>query len=171
MGIFPTPSSVPPKVLTPRQKRGLEIAEREDELRDQWRNFDRERTRIFQETGRKVSGKESQVSKEEKAVRAELRALEAERAALLKQITDHEAKLRPKQAEYDRIRSGAKQAGKHRKILITKAERKVRAELARLQSERAYVDGTVRRDRISGQVAEAVWNTCHDPETFGSEDW
>lgn len=104
-------------------------------------------------------------------VRAELRAMEAERAALLKQITDHEAKLRPKQAEYDRTRSAAKQAGKHRKILVTKAERKVRAELARLQSERAYVDGTVHRDRIAGQIAEAVWNTCHDPETFGSEDW
>ncbi|MEU8379188.1 hypothetical protein [Streptosporangium sp. NPDC048865] len=171
MDIFSIPPLDPPKVLTPRQKRGLEIAEREDELRDQWRNFDRERTRIFQETGRKVSGKESQVSKEEKAVRAELRALEAERAALLKEITDHEVVLRPKQAEYDRIRSAAKQAGKHKNIPVTKAERKIRVDLAGLQSERAYVDGTVRRDRIAGQVAEAVWNTCHDPETFGSEDW
>ncbi|MER5620267.1 hypothetical protein ABT061_04405 [Streptosporangium sp. NPDC002544] len=149
----------------------MEIAEREDELRDQWKKFDRERTRILQETGQKVSGKESKVSKKEKAVRAELRALEAERAALLKQITDREVKLRPKQAEYDRARSAAKQAGKRRKVPVAEAERKVRADLARLQSERAYVDGTVHRDRIEGQSTEAIWNTCHDPETFGSEDW
>jgi hypothetical protein len=32
------------------------------------------------------------------------------------------------------------------------------------------VDGTVGRDRESAQVADGIWKTCHDPETFGSGD-
>jgi hypothetical protein len=40
-------------VMTPRKGRGLEIFEREQELRVRQGAFDRERTRIFTETGRK----------------------------------------------------------------------------------------------------------------------
>jgi hypothetical protein len=97
-------SSASPPVLTPRKQRGLEIFARERELRTQQSAFDRERTRIFTETGHKVSGNESQVGGEEKAVRAELRALAAERARLLEEITAREAELRARQATFDRTR-------------------------------------------------------------------
>lgn len=159
-------SAAPAPVMTPRKKRGLEISAREQELRAQQSEFDRERTRIFTETGQKVSGRESQVNEQEKAVRGELRALAAERACLLTEIIAQEARLRPQQAAFDQARrAGAK------KNPLTKAEQEVRAGLALLQSERAHVDGTVWRDRESAQIADAIWNTCHDPETFGSGDW
>jgi len=52
--------------MTPRKERGLEIFERKQQLRARQSGFDRERTRIFTETGQKVSGQESQVSEEER---------------------------------------------------------------------------------------------------------
>ncbi len=158
--------------MTRRKERGLEISAREKELRAQQSAFDRECTRIFTETGQKVSGRESQVSEEEEAVRGELRALAAERARLLAEIAAREAELRTEQAAFDQARrAAARTPGRGKKAPVTKAEQKVRAELALLQSERAHVDGTVGRDRESAQIADAVWNTCHDPETFGSGDW
>jgi len=33
------------------------------------------------------------------------------------------------------------------------------------------VDGTVGRTRESGRTGDAIWDTCHDPETFGKDDW
>ena len=166
-------SSASPPVMTPRKQRGLEIFARERELRTQQSAFDRERTRIFTETGHKVSGKESQVGGEEKAVRAELRALAAERARLLEEITAREAELRARQATFDRTRSaGAGTPGQgKKKALVTRAEQEIRTELAVLQSERAYVDGTVGRDRESVTNADAIWSTCHAPDTFSKDDW
>jgi hypothetical protein len=166
-------SVTPAAVMTPRKQRGLEISAREQELRAQQSEFDRERTRIFTETGQKVSGRESEVSGQEKAVRGELRALAAERRRLLTEITAQEARLQAQQAAFDQARrAAAKTPGQGKKNTpVTKAEQKVRAQLATLQSERAHVDGTVWRDRESAQIADAVWNTCHDPETFGSSDW
>jgi hypothetical protein len=159
--------------MTPRQQRGLEICGREQELRAQQSEFDRERARIFTQTGQKLSGRESQVSEQEKTVRGELRALAAERARLLSEITTQEAGLRPQQAAFGQARrAAAKTPGPSKKATpVTEAEQKVRAQLATLQSERAHVDGTVWRDRESARIDDAIWNTCHDPETFGSDDW
>lgn len=165
-------SAISRPVTTRRKERGLEISARQQELRAQQSAFDRERTRIFTETGQKASGGKSQVSEEEKAVRGELRALAAERARLLTEIAAREAQLRTRQAAFDQARqAAAKTPGRGKKPSVTKAEQKVRAELAILQSERAHVDGTAVRDRESAQIADAIWNTCHDPETFGSGDW
>ena len=47
----------------------------------------------------------------------------------------------------------------------------MRAELALLQSERAYVDGTVGRDRDSVTNTDANWSTRHAPDTFSKGDW
>lgn len=166
-------SSASPPVMTPRKQRGLEIFARERELRTQQSAFDRERTRIFTETGHKVSGNESQVGGEEKAVRAELRALAAERARLLEEITAREAEPRARQATFDRTRSAGVEApgqGK-KKAPVTRAEQEIRAELALLQSERAYVGGTAGRDRESVTNADAIWSTCHAPDTFSKDDW
>ena len=159
--------------MTRRKERGLEIFAWEKELRARQSAFDRERTRIFTETGQKVSGRESKVSEEERTVRAQLRALAAERDGLLAEIAAREAELRAKQSAYGQARSAA--AGTpgraKKKAPVTKAEQKVRAELALLQRERAHVDGTVGRDRDSALTDTAIWNTCHDPETFGKGDW
>jgi hypothetical protein len=100
-----------------------------------------------------------------------LTALTAERARLLTEIIAREAELRTKQAAYDQARRAVgKTPGQGKKPLVAIPDEKW-GELAMLQSERAYVDGTVGRDRESAQIADAIWNTCHDPETFGSGDW
>ncbi|GLY86039.1 hypothetical protein [Actinoallomurus iriomotensis] len=156
--------------MTPRMKRGLEISAREAELVKALADFDRQRTRLFQETGVRQSGEESAVSPEERAVRAELRQLTAERAAVLKEIADEQARLQAKQSAFDRVRAKEKAAGR-RKAPASRAEEKVRARLAALQRERAYVDGTVHRDRELGRLQEAIWWSSHDPETFDSGDW
>ena len=161
--------------MTPRKERGLEIFEREQQLRARQSAFDRERTRIFTETGQKVSGRESQLSQEEKAVRAELRALAAERARLLAEITAREAVLRPKLSAVDKARNALSAIkpgrGKKKAPVVTKAERKIRAELALLQRERAHVDGTVGRDRQSFKAGDEIWNMCLTPDTFSKDDW
>lgn len=134
-------------------------------------DFDRQRTRLFQETGVRQSGEESAVSPEERAVREELRQLTAERAAVLKEIAVEQARLQSKQSAFDRARAKEKAAGR-RKAPVSRAEEKVRAQLAAaLQRERAYVDGTVHRDRKLGRLREAIWWSSHDPETFDSGDW
>jgi hypothetical protein len=81
-------------------------------------------------------------------------------------------RLPTQQSAFDQARRlAAATTGHGRKPPVTKAERKVRAELALLQSERAHVDGTVGRDCESAEAPDAIWNTHHDPETFGSGDW
>lgn len=171
-GCVSIPVTTPP-VMTRRKERGLEIFAREKELSARQSAFERERTRIFTETGQRVSGRDSQVSEEERAVRAELRALGTERAGLLAEIAAQEAALRGKQSAFAQARNAAaKMPGRgKKKAPVSKAEQKIRAELALLQSERAYVDGTVGRDRESAETDDAIWNTCHDPETFGTGDW
>ncbi len=146
---------------------------REKELRARQAEFDRDRSRIHAETGQRVSGKESQVSREERVVRAELRALAAERARLLGEITAREAELRPRLAAFDKARPAqAVKPGRGKKAsAVTKAERQVRAELTLLQSERAHVDGTVGRDRDSVANADAIWSTCLAPDAFSKGDW
>lgn len=99
--------------------------------------------------------------------------LAAERDRLLAEITARETELRSKQGSLDRARNAAAAArnGSKKKAPVTKAEKKVRAELALLQSERAHVDGTVGRTRDSALIDDSIWNTSHDPETFGKGDW
>jgi len=152
-------------------KRGLEMSAREAELLKMRAEFDRQRTRIFQETGERRSGKESAVSPEERAVRAELREIADERAAVLAQIAAELEKLKPEQAEYNRARTAAKAAGRRKKLPVTKAEQKLRNRIASLQRDRAYVDGTVHRDRQAALTDEAIWLTSQDPESFDSGDW
>jgi hypothetical protein len=152
-------------------KRGLEMSVREDELKKVLADYDRQRTRVFQETGVRQSGKESAVSPEEKTVRAELRQLTAERDVVLREIAAEQARLQSKQSEFDRARAAAAKAAGRRKMPVSRAEEKVRARLAALQRERAYVDGTVHRDRESARMDEAIWWSSHDPETFDSGDW
>jgi hypothetical protein len=169
-----TASAASPPVMTPRKERGLEMFAREQQLLGQQSAFDRERTRVFTETGQKVSGKESQVSREERAVRAELRALAAERARLLEDIAAEEARLRPRLAAFNKARHAADAKpgrGKKKPPVATKAERKVRDALALLQSERAHVDGTVGRDRGSVANDDVIWNTCFAPDAFSKDDW
>ena len=75
-----------------------------------------ERTRIFTETGKRVSGRDSQVSEEERAVRAELRALGTERAGLLAEIAAQEVALRGKQSTFAQARNvAAKMPGRGKK--------------------------------------------------------
>ncbi|MEV1174627.1 hypothetical protein [Nonomuraea sp. NPDC049784] len=157
--------------LTPRMKFGLKMSEREAELLKMKAGFDRQRTRIFQETGVRQSGKESKVSPEEKAVRAELREIAAKRVEILDQIAAEFAELKPKQAQFDQARAAAKAAGRRKKLPVSAAEQKLRDKIAALQRDRAYVDGTAWRDREAGASDEAVWLTCHGPETFNSDDW
>ncbi|MEV7012024.1 hypothetical protein [Streptosporangium sp. NPDC051022] len=152
--------------MTPRKKRGLEIFAREKELRTRQADFDRERTRVFQETGRRISSKVSRVSPEERAVRTELTSLAEERATLLEQIAQQTAKLQARQGEFERRRAAAKTK---RERAVSDAEHRVLAQLALLQSERAYVDGTASRNREFAISAEAVWNTCH--EFLDADDW
>ncbi|MEW1843733.1 hypothetical protein AB0392_37810 [Nonomuraea angiospora] len=147
------------------------MSAREAELLKMRADFDRQRSRVFAETGVRQSGKQSKVSPEEKAVRAELREIAAERTAMLEQIAAEVAKLKPKQAEFDRARAAAKTAGRRKKLPVSAAEQELRDRIAALQRDRAYVDGSVWRDREAGANAEAVWFTSHDPETFNSDDW
>jgi cell division protein FtsB len=163
-------SETPGQAMTARKKRGLEIDAREAELRDRRSAFERERSRIFRETGQKPGGKKSW-SEEERAVHAELRALAEERAALVSQIDAELAKLRPQQAEFDRLRTSARAAGRRKKLPLTTREQKLRNKLALLQSERAYVDGTVRHDRDMARHEEAVWNTVLDATSWDSSYW
>lgn len=163
-------SETPGQAMTPRKKRGLEIDAREAELRARRSAFDRERSRIFRETGQKPGGKKSW-SKEERAVRAELRALAKERATLVAQIDAELAKLRPQQAEFDRLRTAARAAGRRKKLPVTTKEQELRNKLALLQSERAYVDGTVHRDRDMARHEEAVWNTVLDATSWDPSYW
>lgn len=163
-------SDGPGQAMTPRKKRGLEIAAREAELQARCSAFDRERRRIFQETGQKLGGKKAW-SQEERVVRAELRALADERATLLAQIDAEMAKLRPQQAEFDQIRTAARAAGRRKKLPVTTREQKLRNKLASLQSERAHIDGTVRRDRETARQEEAVWNTVLDATSWDSSYW
>lgn len=156
--------------MTVRKKRGLEIAEREAELQGRRSAFDRERSRIFRETGQKPGGKKTW-SEEERAVRAELRALEDERATLLAQIDAELAELRSQQAEFKRIRTSVWAAGRRKKPPVTKKEQKLSTKLAVLQSERAHVDGAVRRDREMARYEEAVWNTLLDATSVDSSYW
>ncbi|WP_301174594.1 hypothetical protein [Actinomadura geliboluensis] len=156
--------------MTARKKRGLEIAAREAELQARRRAFDRERSRIFRETGQRPGGKKTW-SEEERAVRAELRALADERAALLTQIDGEMAKLRPQQAEFERLRNEARAAGRRKKLPVTKREQKLRNRLAVLQSERAHIDGTVQRGRERAQDEDAMWNTAVDATYWDSSFW
>ncbi|WP_143591572.1 hypothetical protein [Thermoactinospora rubra] len=134
-------------------------------------DFDRQRSRIFAGTGVRQSRKESKVSPDEKAVLAELREIAAQRAQVLDEIAAELEKLKPKQVPFDQARAAAKAAGRRKKLPVSAAEQKLRNRIAALQRDRAYVDGTVWRDREEGRNAEAVWATCHDPETFDSNDW
>jgi hypothetical protein len=156
--------------MTARKKRGLEIAAREAELQTRRSAFDRERSRIFQETGQKPGGKKSW-SEEERAVRAELRALADERVTLLAQIDAELAELRSQQAEFERLRTAARAAGRRKKLPVTAREQKLRNKLALLQSERAHVDGTVHHDREMGRYEAAVWNTVLDATSGDSSYW
>ncbi|NRQ39812.1 hypothetical protein HII36_49490 [Nonomuraea sp. NN258] len=157
--------------LTPRMKFGLKMSEREAELLKMRADFDRQRTRTFQETGVRQSGKESKVSPEEKVLLAELREIAAKRSRVLAQIAAEFEKLKPKQAEFERVRAAARSAGRRKKLPVSEAEQKLRDRIAALQRDRAYVDGSVWHDREAGRYADAVWATCHDPETFDSNDW
>ncbi|WP_157555669.1 hypothetical protein [Herbidospora yilanensis] len=156
--------------LTPRMRRGLEIAARDDEIGSLLADFNRERSRVFRETGVRQSGKESKVSPEERAIIRERRELAAERQFLLDQIAAEWAVLKPKQARFDQARAEAK-AARRPKPPVSKAEQRVRDRMAALQRDRAYVDGTAYRDRQQARLDEAVWLTTHDPETFNSDDW
>ncbi|MGI5206167.1 hypothetical protein ACQEU6_31925 [Spirillospora sp. CA-108201] len=162
-------SATPGPVMTARKKRGLEIDAREAELQSRRSEFDRERSRIFQETGQKL--KKDSWSEEERAVRAELDALAGERAALLSQIDAEMAELRPQQAEFTRLRTAGKAGSQRKKLPVTKAEQELRNKLALLQSERAHIDGTARRDRETARQQEAVWNTVLDATSWDSSFW
>src|SRR4051812_745116 len=87
--------------LSPRMKFGLKMSEREDELLKMKADFDRQRSRIFAESGVRQSGKESKVGPAEKAVLAELREVAAQRSEVLAQIAAEFEKLKPKQAKFD----------------------------------------------------------------------
>jgi DNA repair exonuclease SbcCD ATPase subunit len=135
-------SSTTAPAMTARKKRAVEIAEREAELVRQRSEFDRQRTAAFKE-GRKLPAAEA-----ERQIRAELRALEKERKALWEQIGQRQAALRLRQSELSRARPAATaRRGKKALPPATKAERKLRSEMAVLDSERAWLDGTVQRDR------------------------
>jgi hypothetical protein len=76
-----------------------------------------------------------------------------------------------RRAPSTRLAAPGHRAGARRKSPVTGAGRIVGAELALLQSERAYVDGTADQDRDSALTDIAIWNACHDPETSGKGDW
>jgi len=152
--------------MTARKKRAVEIAGREAELARQRSEFDRQRAAAFKE-GRKLPATEA-----ERQVQAELRALEKERKALLEQIGQRQAALRLRQGELSRARAAAvARRGKKALPPVTKAERKLRSEMAVLDSERAWLDGTVQRDRDMAATLDAIYESCHDPLTYGKDDW
>jgi predicted nucleic acid-binding Zn-ribbon protein len=105
-------------------------------------------------------------------VRDELKNLAAERQTLLAQVRQAETTLRAEQGRLDRNRAAlTAQRGRRALPKVTKAEKQVRVKLAALASERAWLDGTVHRDREQAEMDNAIWNSAHDPETFGSDDW
>ncbi|GAB2920826.1 hypothetical protein GCM10027280_04780 [Micromonospora polyrhachis] len=111
-------------------------------------------------------------SPELREVRRELKELAAERATLLAQVRQEETTLRAEQSQLDRNRSSfAAPRGKRKPAKVTPAEKRVRGKLATLASERAWLDGTVQHDREQAAIDNAIWNSTHDPETFGSDDW
>jgi DNA repair exonuclease SbcCD ATPase subunit len=160
-------SSMNAPAMTARKRRAVEIAEREAELVRQRSEFDRRRTAAFQETGRKVPATDA-----ERQVRAELRALADERKALLDQIGQLQAALRLRQGELARARATAvARRGKKALPPVTKAEKKLRSEMAALDSERAWLDGTVQGDRDMAATLDAIYESSHDPLTYGKGDW
>ncbi|HEX9355429.1 MAG TPA: hypothetical protein VF933_16630 [Streptosporangiaceae bacterium] len=54
---------------------------------------------------------------------------------------------------------------------MTKAEKKLRSEMAVLDSEHAWLDGTVQRDRDMAATLDAIYESSHDPLTYGKDDW
>lgn len=154
--------------MTPRKKRALEISAREAELHKQRVAFERERSRLYQQTGQ-PQGKATW-TEEEHTVRAELKGLEGERAELLDQVDAEQAKLRSQQAEFERARAAARAAGRKKPPASAK-EQKVRDRLAVLQSERAHLDGTVQRDRDTARQDQAIWNTVLDATSWDSSYW
>lgn len=40
-----------------------------------------------------------------------------------------------------------------------------------LASERAWLDGTVERDRAEARTRDAIDNSSNDPESYESADW
>jgi hypothetical protein len=152
-------------VTSPRKQRAMQIAEREDVLRKVISTADRQRSWAWNDERRKVPATE-----QEQAARVELRELTQERQALLAEVVEREKTLRAQQSAHDRGRGAvAAQRGKTPATKVTGAERKLRAEMSALASERAWLDGTVRRDRELGQMMEAVANTCAVP--IDSSDW
>jgi hypothetical protein len=119
-----------------------------------------------------LRGQQPPAVEELAAIRGELAELAAERQRLLSQVDQAEVAVRA-QLNQQSVNREAITAKRGRRALpkVTKAERRTRAKQAMLASERAWLDGTVRRDREWARDEEAIWNTCHDPETFGSDDW
>jgi hypothetical protein len=137
----------------------MEIAERETALRT--RQADRQRQ----------AARGTPQSPDLRDVRRELKELAAERATLLAQVRQEETTLRAEQSQLDRNRAADAQHSKRTLPKVTNAEKRVRAKLATLASERAWLDGTVQHDREQAAIDNAIWNSAHDPETFGSDDW
>ncbi|GAA0937536.1 hypothetical protein [Actinocorallia libanotica] len=114
---------------TPRMKRGMRLCEQEAALR-----------RRGPGPGRR---------EQPETVRAALDRISVERERLLAQIEAELLPLRARQAEYDRARAASKAPPRLKRIQVSKAEQRLRRRMAALQRERAYVDGTVYRDRES----------------------
>jgi hypothetical protein len=135
--------------MTQRKQRAIEIAHREAELRDRQSEFDRKRARAAGERGR------GRLSDAERQMRAEMRSLARERKLLLEQVNRREAELRQRQSDRDRAHASA--ARKGQVPPVTAADQALRAELATLASERAYLDGTVQRDQRDADIRDARW--------------
>jgi hypothetical protein len=145
---------------TPRKRRAIEIADRETALRTRQAELQRQAARGAPQ------------SPDLRDVRRELQGLAAERATLLDQVRQAETPLRGEQSRLDHNRATVTaQRGKRALPKVTNAEKQVRVKLAALASERAWLDGTVQRDREQAEIDNAIWNSAHDPETFGSDDW
>ncbi|WP_431897164.1 hypothetical protein [Nonomuraea sp. bgisy101] len=85
-----------------------------------------------------------------------------------------ELAMRRAQSEHDARRAAAEKQGQEWKIPPREKER--RATQAALSRGRARTPGTPEfknreRQREAAREDEAIWNSAHDPETFGSEDW
>jgi chromosome segregation ATPase len=147
--------------MTPRMTRGLRISALEEELRERLAEIEAHRG-----TGR--GRRDPELEAQVRAVRAELKRLAAERRALLAQIERGFAQLRVKQAEFDRARAAARAAGRRGRIPVSKEERRLRRSLAVLQRERAYVDGSVYRDRkLARSAKEALAGAVRRQERPG----
>lgn len=145
---------------TPRKRRAMEIVDREATLHARQADLQRQAARGTPQ------------SPDLREVRDELKNLAAERQTLLAQVRQAETTLRAEQGRLDRNRAAlTAQRGRRALPKVTKAEKQVRVKLAALASERAWLDGTVHRDREQAEMDNAIWNSAHDPETFGSDDW